>query len=65
MNGYVVPCHDCADLTPPGSGSPTTGRVVRGGDFESELYMLVTSSRLYDDPSVRTSTIGVRCARTP
>jgi formylglycine-generating enzyme len=56
---YVDPCVDCAFLT------PTNERVVRGGDFESNLSALLSSSSDDAPPTDREVIYGFRCARSP
>lgn len=56
---YVDPCVDCAYLT------PTNERVVRGGDFESGLSVLLSSSSDDAPPTDREVIYGFRCARSP
>jgi formylglycine-generating enzyme required for sulfatase activity len=63
-DGFVNPCVDCAYLTPPSSSSTTAdGRVIHGSDFMSQLFQLPVSDRFYEDPAVRVSIMGIRCAR--
>ncbi|HEX4446072.1 MAG TPA: SUMF1/EgtB/PvdO family nonheme iron enzyme [Polyangiaceae bacterium] len=58
---YVAPCADCANLT-----AGQYRRVIRGGDFASDMSILLASSRY---PGLHTtgndSTVGFRCARAP
>jgi formylglycine-generating enzyme required for sulfatase activity len=58
---YVVPCVDCAVVTP--SGPESLYRVARGGGFKSLPPVLVTSLRVQGTPSERDSFFGARCAR--
>jgi formylglycine-generating enzyme required for sulfatase activity len=55
---YVDPCTDCANL------SPSSYRVIRGGDF-FYLTDLQSWARGGPDPSWRYNTVGLRCARSP
>jgi formylglycine-generating enzyme required for sulfatase activity len=58
---YPSVCTDCADLT------VALRRVIRGGNFGSPATNLRAGYRKYYTPDMvfRTSSIGVRCARTP
>jgi sulfatase modifying factor 1 len=56
---YVDPCTDCAYLT------AASARVIRGGDFGDSTSNLLPPYRNDDTPTIRGSTIGIRCARTP
>jgi formylglycine-generating enzyme required for sulfatase activity len=56
---YATPCVDCAAL------SGGTQRVTRGGSFMSAAAYLAASQRLGTDPSYRSTTVGIRCARAP
>ncbi len=60
LSNYVDPCADCASLT------PTSAHVARGGDYAStaETY-LVPSDPLGYTTDMRSSSMGVRCARVP
>jgi formylglycine-generating enzyme required for sulfatase activity len=59
---YPVPCMDCAALATPDPAQ----RVLRGGGFFNEDVSILRSNyRLSHGPSVRSTTYGVRCARTP
>jgi formylglycine-generating enzyme required for sulfatase activity len=58
---YVVPCSDGAYLTP----SPTSTRVIRGGDFNSALDFCIPPYRNFTNPLNRNASVGFRCARTP
>lgn len=55
---YVTPCTDCASLT------ETNGRVLRGGNFGSSLY-LHPPDRYTGTPTLHRGGFGFRCARTP
>ncbi len=52
-------CTDCADVT------PNSGRVSRGGGFNTFASLLPSFSRGFTAPTVRQSNLGLRCARTP
>jgi len=56
---YVDPCVDCAYLI----ATPAAGRVDRGGGCASDLSSLSPQAR--SGWSLRSSEIGVRCARAP
>ncbi len=56
---YVDPCTDCAYLT------ATSGRVDRGGCFDSELDHLYPAYRSDNPATLRGNWLGFRCARTP
>ena len=56
---YVVPCDDCANLTPQ-DFSAQHYRVVRGGDWGSQYWHITTASRLTATPQGKA---GIRCAR--
>jgi formylglycine-generating enzyme required for sulfatase activity len=56
---YAPDCVDCALL------STGTSRVVRGGSFDQAPTQLLASRRDALDPSTRSPTVGVRCARVP
>ncbi len=56
---YADPCVDCAYL------AQTPGRVVRGGDFGNGSEIIVPVTRYGTPPLARSSTIGLRCARSP
>jgi sulfatase modifying factor 1 len=55
----INPCTDCAQLT---AGS---NRVVRGGGWDNPASYLFSAVGNAGDPTVRTSDLGVRCARIP
>jgi formylglycine-generating enzyme required for sulfatase activity len=57
--GYVVPCNDCAYLT------PTSTRVVRGGSFHITRMNLRSGQGQTQDPGGYAFDTGVRCARAP
>jgi formylglycine-generating enzyme required for sulfatase activity len=56
-----APCTDCAYLT------PTSGKVARGGYFDSSFYYSESSTRpnTGDMPTARYDFLGFRCARVP
>jgi len=56
---FVVPCTNCAYLT------PTATRVVKVGNFAERSYYLPTWLRYDYDPSNREIYLGFRCARAP
>ncbi|WP_437680787.1 formylglycine-generating enzyme family protein [Sorangium sp. So ce131] len=56
---YSGSCEDCANLE---SGSE---RVIRGGAWYRDWQFLLTWHRNHYEPSILTSHVGVRCARTP
>jgi formylglycine-generating enzyme required for sulfatase activity len=56
---FVVPCTNCAYLT------PTTTRVVKVGNFAEGSYYLPTWLRYDYAPSNREIYLGFRCARAP
>jgi formylglycine-generating enzyme len=56
---FVVPCTDCAYLT------PTSTRMVKVGNFSEGPYYLPTWLRYNYDPSNREIYLGFRCARAP
>ncbi len=56
---YVDPCTNCAYL------SPTSFRVVRGGNFSVATAGLLASSRNFTNPPTRDIDYGFRCARAP
>ena len=56
---FVVPCMDCAYLT------PTLYRAYKDGDFYDNLPTLLVENRSSDYPYNRTDSRGFRCARTP
>ncbi|HEY6460864.1 MAG TPA: SUMF1/EgtB/PvdO family nonheme iron enzyme [Polyangiaceae bacterium] len=56
---YVLPCQDCADLTPTGF------MAARGGSFVVPEGALVTYARFDYPIASRDYKGGVRCARTP
>ncbi len=55
-DAYVVPCDDCANLT------PSATRVYRGGNFSNIPDLLRSSSRSARSPDYRSAGIGIRCA---
>jgi formylglycine-generating enzyme required for sulfatase activity len=60
---YANPCTDCTVV-----GGPATdllGRVVRGGDFESDDVFMVPSRAYNVIPTNRAYWVGFRCASTP
>jgi formylglycine-generating enzyme required for sulfatase activity len=58
-HSYPVPCIDCANH------SPTGFRVYRGGGFGGAESTLSAYSRSDENPHLRSSAIGFRCARSP
>jgi len=54
---YPYPCDDCANLD---SGS---GRVLRGGAWDTPAIALVSENRNAYDPTARDFDVGLRCAR--
>jgi sulfatase modifying factor 1 len=59
-------------FAPYGAGYPDSAylasapfRVIRGGDFASDVSFLLASDRRSDDPTDRSADIGARCARVP
>jgi formylglycine-generating enzyme required for sulfatase activity len=58
---YVVPCVDCAALTPGGV------RVLRGGGFFNEDVSVLRSDYRMNNhgPGTQSTSYGMRCARTP
>jgi formylglycine-generating enzyme required for sulfatase activity len=56
---YGSSCADCAALS---GGSE---RVNRGGSYDTASSYLRSSYRLYSDPSYRSNSVGIRCAREP
>jgi formylglycine-generating enzyme len=57
--GYPDRCINCADLT------DYSIRVIRGGDFYTDVINLLTSERLYHAPNQPDFGVGARCARKP
>ena len=59
---YVSPCSDCAYLA-----ADTSIRVVRGGAFGNDNAVNIETANRYavDLTAPRSSSIGIRCARTP
>ena len=55
--GYLLPCDDCANLT------PAPNRVFHGGDFHALLQSLRVAHRASDVPAA--AYVGARCARAP
>jgi sulfatase modifying factor 1 len=64
---YKNPCTDCANLTPAADLTPAAERMIRGGDYGSLPASLLSPSffRGRTLPSFRSSSAGLRCARTP
>jgi sulfatase modifying factor 1 len=65
---YVVPCIDCASLTPtsPGPQLAPFGRIARGGYFGAGATFLTPYARDFSGVSTaRASDFGLRCARAP
>ncbi len=60
IGDYVNPCADCAYLSDDGQG-----RSIRGASFNYPGDQLYVATRDGDDPSIRYSDDGVRCARAP
>jgi len=58
-SAYAATCNNCANSTAPST------RVMRGGSFSFNASKLLSSSRTYYTPDNRSSSIGLRCARTP
>jgi formylglycine-generating enzyme required for sulfatase activity len=56
---YATPCTDCAEFV------PSSARITRGGAFATPAASLRTGFRQNTGPLRRSSSIGVRCARTP
>jgi sulfatase modifying factor 1 len=56
---YVNPCVDCADMT------MNASRTLRGGFWFGVPYEMRTALRGGDDPKIRGSGGGMRCARAP
>ncbi len=54
-------CVDCANL----KVSSASERVIRGGDYDSDPYMLDTAYRSSDLPTTYQDDRGLRCARDP
>jgi sulfatase modifying factor 1 len=54
---YPTPCADC------GAHPDAVARVTRGGSLLDEPTVLMTSSRAFRAPEVRSTSVGVRCAR--
>jgi formylglycine-generating enzyme required for sulfatase activity len=52
---YLVPCTDCANLT------PSSSRVIRGGTFTNDATVMSQASTA--TPTERHSWLGARCAR--
>jgi sulfatase modifying factor 1 len=59
---YVTPCVNCAYLDSP--GPKIAGRVLRGGDFETDIP-LIAAYRYDAVPASRALAFGFRCARSP
>jgi formylglycine-generating enzyme required for sulfatase activity len=57
---YANPCTDCVNIT------PSTSRMLRGGDFTYVASVLFSPYRSYTaTPDSRDEEIGFRCARSP
>ena len=56
---YVVPCNDCANLT------PSATRVARAGSFHVARNNLRAADGQTQDPTIYAFDTGVRCARAP
>ncbi|HEX8793940.1 MAG TPA: SUMF1/EgtB/PvdO family nonheme iron enzyme [Polyangiaceae bacterium] len=56
---YANPCNDCAYLTDTGQ------RSIRGASYNYPANQLFVATRVGDDPTVRYSDNGFRCARAP
>jgi sulfatase modifying factor 1 len=56
---YVDPGTNCAYLT------ASSGRVVRGGEFDYDTSNMLPPNRNNDAPSNRDDGLGLRCSRTP
>jgi sulfatase modifying factor 1 len=59
---YVDPCTDCADVADVGAAS---GRVFRGGNFNTGALDLLPPIRSASTPAFRLPDIGFRCSRSP
>jgi formylglycine-generating enzyme required for sulfatase activity len=60
---YLVPCSDCADLTPDPGSFP--GRSSRGGSWWVQPGAMMSYSRTEYTPITRDFKGGIRCARAP
>ena len=58
---YAILCNDCAIV----SQGTASYRVIRGGSWSSVASLLLSSVRLYGDPTGHSNGVGARCARTP
>jgi sulfatase modifying factor 1 len=56
---YPAPCDDCANLT------ASSGRMIRGGAFDSISFFVRVGHRNTNPPESRFGALGFRCARNP
>lgn len=59
----IIPCNDCAELTPHPKPGDVERRAFRGGAFNWDDLYQPTSYRGGDPPDARYGSIGFRCAR--
>ncbi len=60
---YPISCNNCVVNT--GSDFIGTGRVIRGGAYDSDASTLTAAYRAGQASNYRASSIGIRCVRTP